>query len=675
MSISTRRNTWMARALTLGAILAVSSLGLINPAVSQDNGPQSLQVATGSSFTYQGRLVKSGQPVNGICALNLSLWDAASSGGLLNVNALPSVPITNGLFTVQIDFGASPFIGEARWIETAVQCPADAGYVPLSPRTRLTAAPYALYALNNWALGGNSGTGGNGFVGTNDNTALTIGVNGAGALRIYPNAISPNLAGGYSGNHVTPTIYGATIAGGGSILNENRVLNHYGTVGGGLNNLADGYAATIAGGYSNTVSGGAGINYGTIGGGDRNLASGYASTIAGGHVNQATGEGASMGGGERNVAAGESATVSGGEFNAASGRVATVSGGERNVASGEGATVSGGEYNVAAGAGSTVGGGGSWLPSSGNAAYGTGSTIDGGVYNSISVDGNFGVIGGGQQNAITATPGSNLSFATIGGGYNNKVTLGGATVGGGNSNTASNFDATVGGGFDNTASGGSSTVPGGNSNVAAGAYSFAAGHRAKALNAGCFAWADSLNFDFACGNNNAFTARATGGVFFVSAIAGDGTATAGVQLPIGGNAWAALSDKNSKANLAPIDGRAVMEKLARIPISTWNYKTQNEAIRHIGPMAQDFAAAFAVGEDDKHITTIDADGVSLAALQGLYQIVQEKDQRISQLEREVAQLMQASLPDEPIIFSNVVSLAALAGVALMALGLRRRRVG
>jgi len=112
-------------------------------------------------------------------------------------------------------------------------------------------------------------------------------------------------------------------------------------------------------------------------------------------------------------------------------------------------------------------------------------------------------------------------------------------------------------------------------------------------------------------------------------------ATAGVQLLAGGNAWGALSDRDSKANFASVDARLVMEKLARIPISTWNYKTQDAAIRHMGPMAQDFAAAFNVGEDDKHITTIDADGVSLAAIQGLYQIVQEKDRRISQLEAEL----------------------------------------
>ena len=703
MSISTHRNPWIARALTMGAILAVASLGRVGPAASQENGPESAQVAAGSSFTYQGRLVKSGQPVNGLCDLSFSLWDAASSGGFVNSNTIPTQPITNGLFTVHVDFGTSPFIGEARWIETAVRCPPEVGYTTLSPRTRLTAAPYALYALNNWALGGNSGTGGNGFVGTIDNTALTIGVNGTGALRFYPNANSPNLVGGYSGNYFTPTIYGATIAGGGSFFYENRVLNTFGSVGGGRGNQADGYGSTIAGGIDSkavgdyaTVAGGL-HNYATgsssgIGGGFYNVASGYVSYIGGGDLNVASTQNATIGGGYSNTVSGgqliANGTIGGGVFNANSGFAATIAGGHGNQATGEWAsmggggfnaasgrsgTVSGGESNIAAGPGSTVGGGG-WNGggTSGNQANGPASTIGGGFGNAISPDGDYGVIGGGQANAISAPPGSNLKIATIGGGYNNKVTLGGGTVGGGNSNTAGNFDATVAGGSNNTASGPGAMVPGGISNLAQGYTSFAAGRRAKANNDGCFAWADSNDFDFPCGLNNAFTARATGGFYLVTGINGSGANTAGVQVAGGGNAWSALSDKNSKANFAPIDGRAVMEKLARIPISTWNYKTQDEAIRHIGPMAQDFAAAFNVGEDDKHITTIDADGVSLAALQGLYQIVQEKDQRITQLEREVASLKQAGPPDQPVNFSNVVSLVALAGVALLGLGLRRK---
>jgi hypothetical protein len=230
----------------------------------------------------------------------------------------------------------------------------------------------------------------------------------------------------------------------------------------------------------------------------------------------------------------------------------------------------------------------------------------------------------------------------------------------------------VAGGNGNTASGGASMVSGGVSNLAQGNTSFAAGNRAKSFNNGCFTWADSNNFDFGCLTDNAFTARATGGVYFVTGINGSGGTTAGVTVPAGGNAWAALSDRNSKANFAAVDTRAVMEKLAQIPISTWNYKTQDAAIRHIGPMAQDFAAAFGVGEDDEHITTIDADGVSLAAIQGLYQIVQEKDQRIAQLENEVAQLKHGVVPvaDQSFNPFNLISVIALGGV--IAIVLRQR---
>lgn len=62
------------------------------------------------------------------------------------------------------------------------------------------------------------------------------------------------------------------------------------------------------------------------------------------------------------------------------------------------------------------------------------------------------------------------------------------------------------------------------------------------------------------------------------------------------------------------------------------------AVRHIGPMAQDFHAAFEVGEDDEHIATVDADGVALAAIQGLYRLVAEKDAKIAEEAKKVAAL-------------------------------------
>lgn len=77
--------------------------------------------------------------------------------------------------------------------------------------------------------------------------------------------------------------------------------------------------------------------------------------------------------------------------------------------------------------------------------------------------------------------------------------------------------------------------------------------------------------------------------------------------------------------------------------SRLGYKTQSPSIRHIGPMAQDFYAVFGVGNDDKYINSVDADGVALVAIQGLYQMIQDKDaqiraqqQHIETMEAEIA---------------------------------------
>jgi hypothetical protein len=98
------------------------------------------------------------------------------------------------------------------------------------------------------------------------------------------------------------------------------------------------------------------------------------------------------------------------------------------------------------------------------------------------------------------------------------------------------------------------------------------------------------------------------------------------------------SDRAAKANIAAVDPRQVLERLVAIPIESWSYLSDDASIRHIGPMAQDFAAAFGVGQDDKHIATVDADGVALVAIQGLHQVIQEKDARLAALERQNAAL-------------------------------------
>jgi hypothetical protein len=137
------------------------------------------------------------------------------------------------------------------------------------------------------------------------------------------------------------------------------------------------------------------------------------------------------------------------------------------------------------------------------------------------------------------------------------------------------------------------------------------------------------------------------GTGYLNFVAHDGTRvfsdsamTSGVILENGSGSWADLSDRNKKDNLESVNVQDLLEKVAALPITTWNYKSQDEAIRHIGPMAQDFYAAFGVGKDDKHITTIDADGVSLAAIKALYQKVKELKDENSQLKTAMKQTNQ-----------------------------------
>jgi endosialidase-like protein len=96
------------------------------------------------------------------------------------------------------------------------------------------------------------------------------------------------------------------------------------------------------------------------------------------------------------------------------------------------------------------------------------------------------------------------------------------------------------------------------------------------------------------------------------------------------------SDRNLKESLAPVDPRVVLGAVVALPIERWSYR--GETARHLGPMAQDFAAAFDLGADDRHIFPLDAGGVALAAIQGLHELVQTQAARLEALERELTAL-------------------------------------
>ena len=108
--------------------------------------------------------------------------------------------------------------------------------------------------------------------------------------------------------------------------------------------------------------------------------------------------------------------------------------------------------------------------------------------------------------------------------------------------------------------------------------------------------------------------------------------------PVHAPGFIETSDRHAKANFSSVNPRAVLDKLAAVPVQTWNYKGEPDAVRHMGPMAQDFRAAFQLGADDRGINTVDAAGVTMAAVQGLYQLSQEKDKRIERLTQEAEAL-------------------------------------
>ena len=91
-----------------------------------------------------------------------------------------------------------------------------------------------------------------------------------------------------------------------------------------------------------------------------------------------------------------------------------------------------------------------------------------------------------------------------------------------------------------------------------------------------------------------------------------------------GTTWQNGSDRNGKEDFAAINPRAVVEKVSALPITKWKYKVEADGTEHLGPVAQDFHAAFGLnGPDDKHIATVDEEGVALAAIQGLNQKLEE----------------------------------------------------
>jgi hypothetical protein len=482
---------------------------------------------------------------------------------------------------------------------------------------------------------------------------------GGGFNLISTNSSYSVVGGGYF-NNVARDSFGGTIAGG--VQNDVGQNSAYGAIGGGYENniVNDSVASTIGGGFVNGI--GSNTFASTVSGGYyNNVGSGSASAVISGGSQNSVGENCSFGtiGGGYNNGIGSnspSATINGGSehsvgSNSGGGVIgggnnnrvannssyATVSGGTNNSVglSSVSSAIGGGQHNVI-GAGSTysvISGGSANTNNAGVAMIG------GGLGNTVQTNASYAMIGGGRQNIVWA----GASYATIGGGWQNEIGASStrSTIAGGDNNTIETnaWWGAIGGGFGNVirSNAWQATIPGGSENLAGGNYSFAAGRRAKANHQSAFVWGDSNNADIASTNANSVTMRADGGYRLFS----NGSATVGVFLAPGGSSWAVISDRNAKKDFAAVDTRTILEKLATLPITQWHYRWEEEdAPPHIGPMAQDFKAAFYPGRDDKSITTQEIDGVALAAIQGLNQKLEETraenatlKQRLEKLEK------------------------------------------
>jgi hypothetical protein len=102
-----------------------------------------------------------------------------------------------------------------------------------------------------------------------------------------------------------------------------------------------------------------------------------------------------------------------------------------------------------------------------------------------------------------------------------------------------------------------------------------------------------------------------------------------------------------KDEIVAVDGGEILDKLVKLPLATWRYTSDAPEVRHLGPMAEDFRAAFALGASDRTISSMDTRGVALAAVQGLHELVQKQSEEIRQLQARIAELEAVSRSNPP----------------------------
>lgn len=277
------------------------------------------QAGVSAPFSYQGALTDGGLPANGNYDFRFQVFNAQNGGGGSLMEFVDDVTVSDGVFSVELDFNNTFDIASDLFMEVSVRPAGSGSYVLLAPRQPMQGTPRAYVAMDvvdgaidsddistsavdashvdvndiqlrvgdscatgsairsilsngsvqcesmaggsgdGWSLDGNSGTSeGNDFLGTTDDVALDIRVDDKRAMRFewgFNAAGSPNITGGHSANSITDSEEASVIAGGGLVAAPNTITSSYSFIGGGVNNQVTANYGSILGGSGNVVSG------------------------------------------------------------------------------------------------------------------------------------------------------------------------------------------------------------------------------------------------------------------------------------------------------------------------------------------------------------------------------------------------------------------------------------
>ena len=457
-----------------------------------------------------------------------------------------------------------------------------------------------------------------------------IGGGGANHILSSGSGITDNTIAGGSGNCISNILYGSigggfgntNMADGGVIaggrINSIAAFSLYSAIAGGEENVISNLTryAVIGGGFSNYIH--TNSHYSTISGGVNNFISGSTQdgTIGGGTNNFVNGIAGTVAGGENNSASAFRDTVAGGTQNTASGGISTVSGGWTNVASGNASAIGGGDHNLTTGVESVISGG------AGNQATGNEATVPGGLNNIA--QGLYSFAAGQQAQALhqgafvwaDSQPG--VFSSTMNDEFSIRATNGVRIQADKGIHLNANDRPIIVRDWDTFGS----TAP---------------SYKAGIGRWGLFMEPTILTIGIPSNDvPNRF--------FQIAKYATNGTYTTLVLVDQAGDLYATnnvfakgvqlTSDRNAKEHFTPLNPENVLAKVAAMPVTQWNYKSDDAETKHIGPVAQDFHQAFGLnGDDDRHISAVDESGVALAAIQGL-------NQRVDELKTENAELKQ-----------------------------------